>query len=386
MKIAIVRQRYTPFGGAERFVERALGALANEGAEVTLITRNWDGAPRQGFKQITCDPAYSRLFGGRAARDRSFATAAQSEMVKGGFDITQSHERIPGCMIFRAGDGVHAAWLAHRARVLSAPQKLAQHCSPYHRYVLAAEREMFAHPALQAVICNSQMVAEEISRFYGVDRNKLPVIYNGVDTTVFHPELADEFRLKTRAEAGIPAEAPVLLFVGSGFERKGVPQLLRAAAQMQNRAAHIVIVGADRKLKTMQALAGKLGLVQRIHFTGPLKDVRPWYGAADGFVLPTLYDPCPNAALEALACGLPMVTSTTCGAQEWIQTGVNGWVVDAINQPELARRLDDLAALAGNESARSAARSSVEALTLPAMAERLLALYRSLGQATDAQV
>ena len=109
MKIAIVRQRYNPFGGAERFVERALGALAAEGAEVSLITRNWDGAPREGFRQITCDPPYSRLFGGRAARDRSFAAAAQREMARGGFDITQSHERIPGCMIFRAGDGVHAA-------------------------------------------------------------------------------------------------------------------------------------------------------------------------------------------------------------------------------------------------------------------------------------
>ena len=378
MKIAIVRQRYNPFGGAERFVERALGALASEGAEVTLITRNWDGAPREGFKQITCDPPYSRLFGGRAARDRSFAEAAKIEMAKGGFDITQSHERIPGCMIFRAGDGVHAAWLAHRARVLGPLQRLSQQCAPYHRYVLAAEREMFADPALRAVICNSQMVAEEISHFYGVDRSKLPVIYNGVDTTVFHPALADECRERTRAEAGIRADVPVLLFVGSGFERKGVPQLLRTAAQMQSCATQIVIVGADRKLKAMQALASKLGLDKRVLFTGPLKDVRPWYGAADGFVLPTLYDPCPNAALEALACGLPLLTSTTCGAQEWVASGVNGWVVDAVDETDLTRRLDDLSALAGNAGARNAARASVEALTLPAMAERLLALYRGL--------
>lgn len=378
MKIAIVRQRYNPFGGAERFVERALGALASEGAEVTLITRNWDGAPREGFKQITCDPPYSRLFGGRAARDRSFAEAAKIEMAKGGFDITQSHERIPGCMIFRAGDGVHAAWLAHRARVLGPLQRLSQQCAPYHRYVLAAEREMFANPALRAVICNSQMVAEEISHFYGVDRSKLPVIYNGVDTTVFHPALADECRERTRAEAGIRADVPVLLFVGSGFERKGVPQLLRTAAQMQSCATQIVIVGADRKLKAMQALASKLGLDKRVRFTGPLKDVRPWYGAADGFVLPTLYDPCPNAALEALACGLPLLTSTTCGAQEWVASGVNGWVVDAVDETDLTRRLDDLSALAGNAGARNAARASVEALTLPAMAERLLALYRGL--------
>ena len=377
MKIAIIRQRYNPYGGAERFVERALGALAGEGAAVTLITRNWSGALSEGFKQITCDPRYSRLLGGRAARDRSFAACAQAEMAKGDFDITQSHERIPGCMIFRAGDGVHAAWLAHRARVLSPLQRLSQRWSPYHRYVVNSEKAMFEHPALQAVICNSQMVADEIWRYYRVDRSKLKVIYNRVDTAVFHPGLAVEFRATTRLQAGIPPTAPLLLFVGSGFERKGVPQLLRAFAQAQNKSTHLVMVGADRKLKAMQALAETLGLAGRAHFTGPLKDVRAWYGAADGFVLPTLYDPCPNAALEALACGLPMVTSTTCGAQEWVRSGENGWVVDAVDESGLAARLDDLAALAGNADARAASRAVAEPLTLPAMADRLLALYRA---------
>jgi len=386
VKIALVRQRYNPYGGAERFVERALGALVGEGAEVTLITRSWEGAPRAGFKQIICDPKYSRLLGGRAARDRSFAAAAQAAMAHGDFDITQSHERIPGCMIFRAGDGVHAAWLDHRARVLGPLQRLSQRWSGYHRYVLGAERAMFEHPALKAVICNSQMVADEIRHYFGVDRSKLQVIYNGVDTAVFHPGLADEFRAATRAGAGIPADVPLLLFVGSGFERKGVPQLLRALAAARHTATHLAIVGADRKLKAMQALAASLGVGERVHFTGPLKDVRPWYGAADGFVLPTLYDPCPNAALEALACGLPVVTSTTCGAQEWLRAGENGWVVDALDAAGLAARLDDLAALAGNPAARAAARASVEALTLPAMADRLLALYRTLGGAAAGQV
>jgi len=386
MKIAIIRQRYNPYGGAERFVERALGALAKEGAEVTLITRNWDGAPREGFRQITCDPAYSRLLGGRTARDRSFATCAQAEMARGGFDITQSHERIPGCMIFRAGDGVHAAWLAHRARVLGPLQRLSQSVSPYHRYVLSAEKAMFEHPALRSVICNSPMVAAEVSNYYGLAADKLPVIYNGVDTAVFHPSLDGEFRASTRAQAAIPQDAPLLLFVGSGFERKGVPQLLRAFAAARTGEAHLVIVGADRKLQAMQALAASLGLARRVHFTGPLRDVRPWYGTADGFVLPTLYDPCPNAALEALACGLPIVTSTTCGAQAWVKADDNGWVVDALDRDALATRLDDLCALAGNPAARQAARAAAEPLTLPAMADRLLALYRSLGEVPAGRV
>lgn len=380
MKVAIIRQRYNPYGGAERFVERALAALAGQGAEISLITRDWEGAPREGFRQVTCNPPYSRLFGGRSARDRSFAACARAEMQRGGYDITQSHERIPGCMIFRAGDGIHAAWLEHRGRILSPGMRLTQRFAPYHRYVLRAERQMFAHPALRAVICNSNMVADEAARYYGIARSKLQVIYNGVDTDLFHPQAVAPLRAAPRKALGVPDGVPLLLFVGSGFERKGVPQLLQAFAAMRSSDVRLAVVGADRKLKAMQALAARLGLAGRVSFTGPQKDVRPYYGAADGFVLPTLYDPCPNAALEALACGLPMVTSTTCGAKEWVAEGRNGWVVDALDIDSLAARLDDLAGLAGNPDATAAARASVADLTLSAMTDRLLGLYSRLGE------
>lgn len=378
MKIAIIRQRYNPFGGAERFVERALGALVAEGAEVSLITRGWEGASRDGFRQIICDPPYSRLLGGRAARDRSFAGCVQQEMAAGNFDITQSHERIPGCMIFRAGDGVHAAWLDHRARILNPLQRLAQRISPYHRYVLAAEKAMFEHPALRAVICNSPMVADEIVQYYGVGRSKLHVIYNGVDTDHFHPSVAERFRAEVRARHDIPQDVPLLLYVGSGFERKGVPQLLHAFAQMENREARLVIVGADRKLKAMRQKAARLGLDRRVLFTGPVQDVRPWYGAADAFVLPTLYDPCPNAALEAMACGLPMLTSETCGAKVWVREGESGFVVDVLDQQALAKALQALCRVALVRSSHAAAREGVERLSLVSMAEQLLKLYRGL--------
>ncbi|MBL8399221.1 MAG: glycosyltransferase family 4 protein [Candidatus Accumulibacter sp.] len=378
MKIAIVRQRYNPFGGAERFVERALRALRDEGAEVTLITRDWSGAPAEGFRQVTCNPAYSRLLGGRTARDRSFAACAAREMARGGFDITQSHERIPGCMIFRAGDGVHAAWLDHRSRIISLAQRLAQQVSPYHRHVLATEQAMLAHPALRTVICNSELVAEEMVRYYRLPRSKLTVIYNGVDTTVFNPRLAAEHRAATRDELGLSDDIPLLLFVGSGFERKGVPQLLRATAEMRRKQTRLIVVGADRKRQALRKLATELDIDHRVHFTGPVQDVRRWYGAADGFVLPTFYDPCPNAALEALACGLPIVTSINCGAREWVRPDENGWVVDPADIGQLSARLDDLAGLAGDPGPRAAARAVAEPLTLAAMAERLLSLYRSL--------
>lgn len=95
----------------------------------------------------------------------------------------------------------------------------AQQLSPY-RYVLAAGRAMFAHPALRAVICNSRMVAAEIEAFYGLDRNKLHVIYNGVDTEDYHPRLATIHRQATRRRLGIAENAPLMLYVGVATNAK----------------------------------------------------------------------------------------------------------------------------------------------------------------------
>jgi UDP-glucose:(heptosyl)LPS alpha-1,3-glucosyltransferase len=379
MKIAIIRQRYNPYGGAERFVERALGGLLKEGAEVTLITRSWAGAEqREGYRQVLCNPPLG-LLAGRATRDRRFARCAQAAMLDGGYDITQSHERIPGCMIFRAGDGVHAAWLDHLRRVRGPLGRLGLALNPYHRYILAAERAMFAHPNLRAVICNSHLVRDEIAHYYGVAQAKLPVIYNGIDLQGFHPGLAAEHRQALRAQFAIPQSAPLFLFLGNGFERKGVPQLLRAFSRMQRRDAYLLVVGGDRKLAAAQQLAGRLGIAERVRFAGAQKEVKPFYGAADAFALPTLYDPFPNAALEALACGLPLLVSPTCGTAELISEGVNGFVRDALNESALTEALDNLAE--HSHTLRQAARATAETLPIDAMSEQLMALYRQIGTA-----
>ena len=378
LRLAIIRQRYNPYGGAERFVERALAALIREGAEVTLITRNWEGAPQEGFIQKICNPSYSRLFGGRSARDRSFAACAKMAMSEGRYDITQSHERIPGCMIFRAGDGVHAAWLEHRARGKSAAARMIARFSPFHRNILKQEAAMLASPALKAVICNSVLVRNEMQQYYDVAESKLVVIENGVDLESFHPRLAGEFRVKQRLVLGINADPPVFLFVGSGFERKGIPQLLSALAGMKMQQAHLVVVGQDRQLSAYQRQVKKLGLGSRVHFLGPQQDVRPYYGMADAFVLPTRYDPMPNAALEAMASGLPIITSLTCGIAARVSAGENGFVCDALDIGQLARHLDQLAAPGKAETMRASARAAVLDLDLETMAARLIGLYRRL--------
>ena len=369
MQIALIRQRYTAFGGAERFVANALEALKSQGAQITLVTRQWQG--QAGLDAVVCDPFYL----GSVWRDWGFARAVCRELAHRDFDLVQSHERIACCDVYRAGDGVHAQWLANRRAALGAVGRLALALNPYHRYVLAAERGLFKSPRLRAVICNSRMVKEEIRRHFGVAEDKLHVIYSGVDTAAFHPELRTRHRLAVRERHGIPMDAPVFLHVGSGFERKGIARLLAALARLPE-VAHALIVGKDKHLVRYQRLADHLGLARRVHFTGGLTDVKPCYGAADVFCLPTLYDPFPNAALEAMASGLPVVTSTRCGAAELIEPGCNGFVCDALDVTALAEAMRRAAERSSEMGV--AARRTVEPLTLAAMAARLVGLYQQL--------
>jgi UDP-glucose:(heptosyl)LPS alpha-1,3-glucosyltransferase len=184
-------------------------------------------------------------------------------------------------------------------------------------------------------------------------------------------------RQAIRARLGIPDEAFVHLYVGSGFERKGVPQLIQAMRGAREQT-HLVIVGADRKSSTYQSQAASAGLADRVHFAGPQNDVENWYAMADSFVLPTLYDPFPNAAMEAMASGLPVITSTQCGAAELVGPAQCGWICDALDVATLGRYLRDLTpATAADMGAR--ARALAEHFTPEKMAEQLTALYRSLS-------
>ena len=376
MKLAIVRQKYNPYGGAERFIERAIGALrAHEDVEVTLLAREWKEAP--GYQYWRINPPYR----GSLTRDRTFSSSVRRALATTGdrFDLVQSHERIPGIAIYRAGDGVHATWLALRARAQTRWERLRISLNPYHPYVLKQERLMFTHRALRAVICNSTMVRDDIATRFGTPASKLHVIYNGVDLETFHPRQAEQ-RASMRAALGIAQDAPLFLYVGSGFERKGVARLLEALAGVA-APAQALIVGADKHAAIYQAQARRLSLEGRVHFLGPREDLPALYGAADAFVLPTLYDPMPNAALEALASGLPVVTTRQCGAREFIREGENGYVLDALDVTGLSQVMGVLAAPGRAAAMREAARASVAHLSLDAMAEQLLALYRELAAA-----
>ena len=370
MRVALVRQRYNPHGGAERFIERVLAAFPGGAATFTVYAREWSGRPDADV--VRCDPFYL----GRVWRDAGFERAVCRALAARRFDLVQSHERVACCDIFRAGDGVHAQWLENRRRALGLLGRLGIACNPSHRYTLAAERRLFASPRLRAVICNSEMVRDEIAARFGTPAEKLVVIRNGVDTAHFHPGLRGEMGASVRQQLGIPGDARVALHVGSGFERKGVRAFVEAIAASTSRAWGIV-VGRDKRAARYMALAQRLDVASRVRFVGAASDVRPYYAAADVFVLASLYDPQPNAALEAMACALPVVTSTRCGAAELLRQGESGFVQDALDVPGMGAAIDSLdPGAAARMGAR--AREAIAPYTPEAMAREYLALYERL--------
>ena len=378
LRVALVRQRYDPHGGAERFIERALPALERLGAELTLIARSADGWGARQF--LEANPFHI----GNTWRDASFAVAARAAWEAGRFDLVQSHERIAGCEVYRAGDGVHAEWLEIRRACAGPMEALGIALNPYHHYVCAAERRLFAHPRLRAVVCNSAMVRGEIQRRFGVAAEKLHVIHNGVDLEYFHPDRRAELRGPARAALGIGRDAFLFLFVGSGFWRKGLDAAIAALAQSGDARLHLAVAGRDRDAARYAAQGAAAGLGGRLQILGGRDDVRPLYAAADCFLLPTRYDPFPSTALEALAMGLPAIVGRRSGAAEILQSGRDGWICDPADTAGLARLLGEAAAASGDNRLLGAARAAAEGYGIDRMAGKLTELYTALGRRASA--
>jgi len=381
VRVAIVRQRYDPFGGAERFIERALPALERAGVDVSLIARSWqNGATAwRARKVVLANPFYA----GNLWRDRSFARAARKAWETGNFDLVQSHERIPGCDLYRAGDGVHAEWLEIRRAAAAPLERLGIALNPYHRYVCAAERRMFEHPRLRAVICNSNMVLDEIRRRFALAPAKLRVIHNGVDLEHFHPRHRTALRAAARAELGVAAGEILFAFVGSGFARKGLDAAICGLAGCADASYRLAVAGRDGSSARFAALADARALGGRVQLLGGRDDVRPLYAAADCFILPTRYDPFPNTVLEALAMGLPAIVGRRSGAAEIVRHGENGWICEPGDVAGLVQLMHAAASVAADAArdaaARAAARSTAESYGIDDMARKLTQLYATLA-------
>ena len=321
MRLGLIRYKYDFTGGAERVLGLLTRGLAQRGHEVHVMASAWQGEVPQGVSLHQVPPA----------KPAAWSAAAMSAAQGLALDSFLSMERVPGCPVFRAGDGVHAAWLERRAPYESLLKRLSFGLNPKHRALLDLEQRTLAAPELRRVIAISRMVADELERYYHVPTEKIKVIYNAVDEADLAPARQSQVRRSKREELSLEQGRPVLLFLGSGWDRKGLAFALAALARLPR--AVLLVAGRD-KPHPWQKKARALGVEDRVRFLGLQSKVAPLLAAADALVLPTIYDPCSIACLEALYSGTPVVTTAAAGAGELVEEGISGAVVSAAGEVE----------------------------------------------------
>jgi UDP-glucose:(heptosyl)LPS alpha-1,3-glucosyltransferase len=188
---------------------------------------------------------------------------------------------------------------------------------------------------------NSKLVKRQITEHYNVPSKKIIVIYNGIDTLRFNPEIKEKYRTAVREKHGIQNKELLLFFVSNDFKLKGLQLILNAMLLLGKRKIKLMVAGNDNK-KPYLKWAANNGLEKHLIFLGHKKDIEKYYAACDVFVLPTLYDACANVCIESMACGIPVITTKTNGACELIENGHNGYILETKNAEELASRIDSL--------------------------------------------
>jgi len=330
--ITLIKAELFKQGGLEKYTWQIAHDFCKRGSEVTVLTSGPVQAPFSSsqLKMISFPINHILSFLNVLHFDKActeYLTKYPSPIVFG-LDRNRFQTHI------RAGNGVHAAYLRHRAKEEGFVKILSFTINPLHNAILSLEKKGFEHPDLKILFTNSFMVKKEILEFYHIDPSKIQVVHNGVEWHALQ-ESFDQWETqkeKLLQELKLDPFAFQFLFIGHNFKRKGLEKLLSALALIKEEHFQLNVVGKDKNLPYFETLARRLGLSQKVFFYGSQKQIVRFYQIADCLVVPSLYDPFANVTVEALAMGLFTISSKYNGGCE-ILTEQNGEVIESLDDP-----------------------------------------------------
>ena len=236
-------------------------------------------------------------------------------------------ERISCPDIYRAGDGVHKVFLTIENK---------SKFNLLHTVYLYLEKRCFSNS--KKIIANSNMVKNEIINIYGIDENKIKVVYNGFKLEKLNYNLSYN-NLKKEFSFNSKSEEKIILYVGSGFKRKGVKEFLEILSKLKNKNFKAFIIGKEKKIQYYKDYAKELNIYSKIVFTGPRTDVTNFYSISDIFLFPTKYEPFSNVVLEAMNYENVIITTKQNGASEILN---NGYTMITPTDYTIVNKIDDL--------------------------------------------
>jgi UDP-glucose:(heptosyl)LPS alpha-1,3-glucosyltransferase len=376
MRVALVIDRLDPRrGGAEQWTWQFAQALVAMGHEVHAAAGGFSSQAQKLVVAHRIPPARSR-----------FEFAENAERVVREIRADVVHDMGCGwhCDVFQPHGGSRTASFEQNLLLLPPwlrPMKRAivPLLPRYRDFARVVERQYAGDG--KTIIALSKMVARDMQGFHGAKAQRLRLVYNGVDVRRFSPAAARPFRNHVRRELGLLPSTLAVLIVAHNFELKGVPALMRAVARLSKSHDVRLLVAGGKRTARYSRLAKKLGLLKRATFLGPVADPVPYYAAADVYAHPTFYDPCSLVVLEALAMGLPVVTSRFNGAGELMTPGKEGFILDdPADDATLAERIAELAETDVRGNMAAAARALAEQHTLERNCHEIVEIYDTMAR------
>jgi UDP-glucose:(heptosyl)LPS alpha-1,3-glucosyltransferase len=339
VKIAMVAKRVShSHGGAERVAAGLSKTLANAGFEVHVFTMHSDIAPdRANFHIINVSNAVSpwRLF--------SFQRKVRNELRREEFDLVYGLCQVYPVDIYRLGDGIHQYWME-----LQYPNYFIRWfkylTSSVHFVMRWLENQIIKEGQCRYFIANSMLLKDQLIDIFNIPDDRIRVIYNGVDHSIFNTDVK-KHRENLRAHYSIKNNERVLLFVSNNWERKGLQTIIEAIRKSRRDNIKLIIVGRGKVERYLSIARQNNVSTDSLIFIGRTDHVEKYYGMADAFILPSRYEPFANVCLEAMACGLPVITTLSNGSSEVITHEQDGYILenwrDSDNLANLFHKLDN---------------------------------------------
>jgi UDP-glucose:(heptosyl)LPS alpha-1,3-glucosyltransferase len=334
MKVTFTFPACNRLGGIERVMLESANYFAACGDDVAVVAADWPADQSElssGVRRIQL----SGLPTSNLGRIISFQSAVRkvsppSESLHLGYGIQTVTDGIPWAQ------SVHRSWLEYTGSTRRGVSKLRQGLNPFHYLVSYMERDMYTNRRFRHVVGLTSQVKSDIQRFYGCLDSDISVVPNGYNPQEFNPETAKIEGLAWRQSLNIRSNAPVVSFVANEIDRKGLPVLLKALACKELLDVHLVAAGRF-SIEVATKLANQAGVIDRCHFIGSQQQLAGVYGASDLFVLPTQYEAWGLVIVEALACGVPVVTTDIAGASVAVTDGFSGQLCStSVNHINLA--------------------------------------------------
>src|SRR5690554_789760 len=369
MKIALIHMRHAKTGGTELFLNHLSRYLAEKGEEVTIICRSHTEPAHPAIKFVKLRP-----FGlGKARRMWKFAKAVERHIETTHYDFVYGLGKTWTHDMLRIGGGTHLHFLKASGR---------KHLRWKDMVSLKIEQKAMAPDAYKHIVANSYKSADEISEAYNVPRNKITVIHNFVDTKRFDASKIEHEVSKLKQKLALDFTIPTFLFLGSGYERKGLKNALQALAKL-DFAANLLIAGHESDEETYKQYAKTLGIYDQCTFVGKTNQPEHYFSLADCYLLPAHYEPFGFTVIEALSCGTPVIITENCGAKEVLKPNVSSVISPDNLVDELAKAMSYWAKRKGDAKTQRECRDLALTLDVKAIMARNYQQILSIARDRD---